>query len=199
MFIIRFFTGSVVGALTGMVVLAFVVVVVLGGVTLGLAATGSPGVCEPGGGPITLSDGASDAFKLKWTAFDASLAGGAPASVSFDESELSSRATSYLDDHDAPFDDVRVCVHDGYGEGSSTISLGGLDVDVKLKGTLDLDGAHPEANIDNIEIGNAPGWLASPLERLVNRALDDQLDDIDLNHRYTPALAEGRATVDGEP
>lgn len=199
MFIIRFFTGSVFGIVTGVLLTLVVLVVLLAGMTLALAATGGPDACTPGGGPIIIDDANSAAFQEKWDALTETLDGGGSASTSFSESEISSRAQSYLDKHDAPIHDVRACVHDGYGEGTGTLSFLGLDVKFRVKGTMDLSGAHPDAQIDDYEIGNVPGFVTGALDMILSQAIDDQLGSIDLRHRYAPTLSEGTADIAGEP
>ena len=173
---------------------AFIVVVGL------LAFTGSPGDCSPGGGPITVSVTTSEAFKQKWDDFNATLDGGSPTSVTFNESEISSRTDAFLRENDAPFSDARVCIHDGFGEAMASLdAFLGLDAKIKVKGTLDLTGDHPVAHIDDIEIGNVPGFISDRVEGLLEDAIEDQMEDIDLNHTYAPALTEGQALIDGQP
>jgi hypothetical protein len=199
MFLISFFTGSIIRVITGLFLMLFllfgVFVVALGA----LAATGGPGPCTPGGGPITVDAGNSSAFQQKWDALDATLDGGAPANASFNESEISSRANTYLEDHDVGFSDPRVCIHDGEGEGTATFSFLGIDIKVRVKGTMDLTGDHPSAEVDDMEIGNVPGFMLAPAEGAVNRAIDAALDDIDLDHTYTLDLQPGQAGVNGTP
>jgi hypothetical protein len=199
MFIISLFTGSIIrmffGLVAGVILLAVVFVVLIGV----LATRGGPGACSPGGGPVTVDAANSDAFQRKWDAFNAVLDGKAPASVALNESELTSRAKTYLDKHDVGFHDPRICLHNGYGEGSATFSLLGTDVKLKIKGTMDLAGAHPKAHVDSMQIGRVPGWLTAPAERIVNRALDSALNDLKLDHRYTPVLTEGNVALSGTP
>lgn len=197
MVIIRFLTGSVVGMMTGVVLILAVIMVGLSAALLALATTGGAGACAPGGGPITISAANSGAFQQKWDAFEDTLNGGSPATVSLNESEISSRAQTYFDQHDASIDDVRACVHDGFGEGTGKVSLLGFDVRFSVRGTLDLSGAHPEAKIDDIEVGNVPVFVTGAIEGVVTGVIDDQLDDIDLDHEYTPTLREGVADVAG--
>jgi len=198
-FIIRLFTGSIMGMLFGLFFGLFLLfaffVVVIGA----LAASGGPSPCTPGGGAITIDQANSDAFKSKWNAFSKVLDGGAPASLSLNESEVSSRADTWLRDNDVPFSDPRVCIHSGSGEASSTFSFGGLHVKIKLKGTLELTGAHPKAHIESMEVGRIPSWMAAPVESLVNRALDSALGDVKLEHKYAPALTPGQAALAGQP
>ncbi|MEX2247875.1 MAG: hypothetical protein WEC75_14465 [Dehalococcoidia bacterium] len=200
MFFIRFFTGSIIGIISGLLFSVLMLFIFLAIVVVVLASTGGPGDCDPGGGPITVSTANSDTFKQKWDGFDAILDGGSPSSVTFNESELSSRAVNYLEEEeDTPFKDVRVCVHDGFGEATGRLDLLGIDVKIKLKGTVDLTGEHPDADIDKIEVGNVPGFMTGSIETLVNRAIDAVESDIDLDHPYTPELTEGSAVIAGQP
>jgi hypothetical protein len=198
-FIIRLFTGSIVGMIFGLFTGVAVLFLVFAGLLVALAATGGPDSCTPGGGPTVIDASQAAGFQGKWDALTATLDGGAPASTTFTESELSSRADQFLEERDAPLKDPRVCLHDGYGEGTATFAFMGFDAKLKIKGTMKLDGARPEAEIDSITIGSIPGFLTAPAERFVNRALDDVLDDVDLDHKYTPTITEGQVALAGTP
>ena len=197
----RFFTSSplgiIVGAVFGLVFIVIVFVVVVGA----LAFTGGPGDCTPGGGPIEVSAANSEAFQQKWDGLDATLDGGSPASVTFTESEIASRADQFLTvEEDTDFSDVLICIHEGFGEGTAKVSgFLGLDVRARVKGNVDLSGDHPVAQIDDIEVGNVPGFLVDPFENLVEDAIDEALDGVNLKHTYAPALSEGQAQIDGTP
>ncbi len=199
MFIIGFFTASAIRAVSGIILLLFLLfgafVVALGA----LAATGGPSPCTPGGGPISVDAGNSASFQQKWDALDLTLDGGAPAAASFSESEISSRADTYLEEHDVGFSDPRVCIYAGEGEGTATFGFFGLDVKVRVRGTMDLTGDSPKAKIADMEIGNVPGFMLAPAESAVNRAIDAALDDVDLEHSYTLDLQPGQAGVNGSP
>ncbi len=199
MFIIGFFTGSIIRMISGLILLLFLLfglfVVALGA----LAASGGPSPCAPGGGPITVDAANAASFQQKWDAMDLTLNSGTPASAQFNESEISSRADTYLEEHDVGFSDPHVCIYDGKGEGTATFSLLGIDVKVSVRGTMDLTGDHPKARIDEIEVGNVPGFLLAPVEGAVNRAIDSALDDIDLEHSYGLQLTPGQADVNGTP
>jgi hypothetical protein len=199
MFIISFFTGSIIRMIFGFVLLIGVLFVAFVVAVGALAATGDPGECEPGGGPISVDAVNAASWQQKWDAMVLALDGGQPSSATFTESELSSRADEYLRDHDVGFENPRVCVHDGSGEASATFGWLGIDINVKARGTVDLTGDHPDAEVEEMEIGNIPGWMAAPVEGLVNRALDAALDDADLDHDYAPVLRPGEATVSGTP
>ena len=201
MFLLSWFTGSVLRIIIGAILAVVAAAVIFAGINVILAFSGGPGDCTPGGGPITVSGANAQAFQDKWDAFDAQLDGGAPSSVTFNESEISSRADQYItDETDVDFKNVRVCIHDGFGEGTGTLGvLLGVDTKVKIKGTMDLSGDHPVAKIDDIEIGNVPGFITGAIEGLVEDAVDEVVKEIDLKHTYTPTLTEGDARIDGQP
>ena len=198
---LSFFSSSPLGMAVGAILTVVVAAVIFAGVNVILAFSGGPGDCTPGGGTITVNDANAQAFQDKWDAFDAQLDGGSPSSVTFNESEVSSRADQYITgETDVDFKNVRVCIHDGFGEATGTLGvLLGVDTKVKIKGTMDLSGDHPVAKIDDIEIGNVPGFITDAIEGLVEDAVDEALEEIDLKHTYTPTLTEGEAQIDGQP
>jgi hypothetical protein len=198
---LSFFSSSPLGVAVGAIVTVVAAAVIFAGINVILAFSGGPGDCTPGGGTITVNDANAQAFQDKWDAFDAQLDGGAPSSVTFNESEVSSRADQYITgETDVGFENIRVCIHDGFGEATGTLeAFLGLETKVKIKGTMDLSGDHPVAKIDDIEIGNVPGFITDAIEGLVEDAVEEALEEIELKHTYTPTLTEGEAQIDGQP
>ena len=200
MFIFTFLAKSWLGMVGGLLMAALVLAIAFVVVAGVLAFSGGPDPCTPGGGPITVNVATSEVFKQKWDDFNAVLDQGASTSVTFNESEISSRTDTFLDDNDAPFSEARVCIHDGYGEATASLdAILGLEAKIRVKGNLDMTGDHPVARIDDIEVGNVPGFLTDIVKRFVEDAIENQLDDIDLEHTYTPSLSEGQAQIDGQP
>ncbi len=198
---LSFFGSSPLGlALTAIIVILIAAVIFIGANVI-LAFSGGPGPCTPGGGTITTTAINADSFQQKWDGFDAVLDGGSPSSVSFTESEVTSRADRYIrDETDVDFVDVRICIHDGFGEATAKLeAFLGLETKVKIKGNLDLSGDHPEALDLEIDIGNVPNFITNAIEGFVEDAVDEALEDIDLSHTYTPTLTEGNAQIDGVP
>jgi len=196
-----FFGSSPLGiALTAIIVIV-IAAVIFAGVNVILAFSGGPGACTAGNPPITVNAANAAAFQQKWDAFDAVLGGGSPSTESFDESEVTSRADQYISDEtDVDFKDIRICIHDGFGEATGSLeAILGLETDVKISGTLDLTGDTPVAQIDDIEIGNVPGFVTNAIEGFVEDAVDEALENIELEHTYTPTLTEGEAQIDGVP
>ncbi len=200
---LKFFWSSPWGIAIGITTTIFVAVVIFAAVNTILAFSNGPGQCTPGGGPIPVNAANAEKFGQKWDDFDAVLDGGSPSSVTFSESELSSRADRYFTEEQAlDFRDVRVCIHDGYGEATGTLdAILGLQVEVKLKGTMDLTGDTPKTEIDDIEFGKVPGWLIDLTDAILGAEddIDEALKDIELKHTYTPTLTEGQVQIDGVP
>ena len=179
-----------------------VIAVVTFGIAIAiLAFSNGPGACIAGGGPIIVDDANAASFDQKWDALDAVLDGGSPSSDTFNESEISSRADQYFRKEKAlDFRDVRVCIYDGYGEATGTLdAILGLQVEVKLKGTMDLTGDKPKTDIDDMEFGKVPGWFVDVTDAILGTDIDEALEDLELEHTYTPTLTEGQAQIDGEP
>jgi len=198
---LSFFGPSPLGIAITAIIVILIAAVIFVGVNVILAFSGGPGPCTPGGGPITINAANADGFQQKWDGFDAVLDGASPSSASFDESEVTSRADQYFrDETDVDFVDVRICIHDGFGVATAKLeAILGLDTEVKVTGTVDLTGDTPVAQIDDIEIGNVPGFITNAIEGFVEDAVDEALEDIDLSHIYTPTLTEGNAQIDGVP
>ncbi len=196
-----FFWTSPVGIALGAILAVIVAALIVAGISVVLAFSGGPGPCTPGGGPISVTVANAATFQEKWNSFDEILDAGSPSSVTFNESEVSSRADQYITrETDVDFEDIRVCIHDGYGEGTAKLNaILGLSTEVRVKGSLDLTGDSPVAQIDDIEIGNVPGFITGTVEGLVEDAIDEALEDINLKHTYTPVLSEGQAQIDGQP
>ena len=94
---------------------------------------------------------------------------------------------------------IRVCIYSGFGEVTGKVDTGVADAKFKVKGTVDLIGDSPKANFDDIEVGNVPGVVLSPLESIVEEAIQELLDDVTLKHSYTATLQGGSATIQGAP
>jgi hypothetical protein len=200
---LNWFTEAPLRAVIVIIASFFGAVIVFGVVMSALAVSGGSGQCTPGGGPITVSGANADSFDQKWDEMDAILDGGSPASITLDESEISSRADRYFrDDTVLDVSDVRVCIHDGFGEATGTLeAVAGLDAEVSISGTVDLSGDAPKIKIDDIDIGNVPDFLIDVTDTIfgVESDINGALDDITLKHTYTATLAEGQVQIDGTP
>ena len=166
-----------------------------------LAIVGSPGACDTQGRTVAFSPEAAGSFQGKWDQLNATLDAGQVSTIVVDESEATSRAQLWIEEHDAPISDLLLCFNTGGGSASAKVDIPFFpgDVDVLVRGTLLLTGERPEAQIDDIEMGGLPGFLTDIAERFVNRVIDDQTEDIILTHDYGLAFGEGAATISGQP
>jgi hypothetical protein len=199
MFIVRFFTASPLGIAVGAITGIFTLIIIAAIVIFGLAIAGGPGACTPGSGEIVVSAANADSFDQKWDGLDAILGAGSPSSIDLNESEITSRADLFIEEESGDIGNVRVCVHDGFGEVTGDVGFAGVDVDFKVKGTVDLSGDKPVVQFDDIDIGNVPGFITGPFEGLAEDAIEELLEELDLDHTYTPILTEGVATIEGQP
>jgi hypothetical protein len=195
-----FFTGSPLGIIIGIITSLVMILVVLVLITGALAVTGGPSACTPGGtAPIENTPENAAAFDTKWDQMDAQLDGGTPASVTLTESEITSRANTFIDEQGGDIADVQVCIYDGSGAATGEVDLLVGSAKFKVTGTVTLTGEHPVAEFDDVEIGNIPGAIVDPLTGTVEDAIQELLDDITLKHTYTVELQPGQAVISGTP
>ena len=190
--------GRIIFSVLGLIVLA----AAASGTLFGLAISGGPGDCEPGGAEqIIVSDTMSDAFQEKWDQFQGTLDAGSPATVTFNESEVTSRAVVWIRDEGGPdFDDGRICIHDGFGEATGTLRGIGLDVEFKVTGSVELTGSRVIVRIDDVDMGNIPDPLLRPFEGEAEDPIEEGLDDFGIaEHTYTLTLTEGSVLIEGQP
>jgi hypothetical protein len=211
--------------ITGIVVTLIglgVLVAVIGAVTMvALATTGDVG--QANGCRSDVADAAgnhevrgvnndstlSDAWQAKWRDFDAKLDAGQSASVSFTESESTSRSARYLDAKEAPLRDLIICFHEGEAEASANVDLpvlaelpgvGGMfHTNVLARGTIDFSGAKPKIVIREIKAGNLPADAAERLKGQIEDLVNDRINDLNLQHKHTPVFSEGSITINGTP
>lgn len=203
--------------------IALCVVAALAGVVVLTALAVAGDVDDPGGCRSAVAntagghevrgvnnDGAlADSWQAKWEAFDDKLDAGQSASVSFTESEVTSRAQRYLDSKEAPVKDIRVCFHNGSAEAIATVDLpiladlpgigDSLDTKVHATGTMDFSGATPRIVITEIEAGNLPAEATERLKGRVEGVINDRLDDLFFQHEHTATFTEGSAEISGQP
>ncbi len=166
-----------------------------------VAIAGNQGTCQTEDRPVTTSIQLASQFQDKWDALDAALEAGQPASASFTESEVTSRADLWLEERDAPIDDILICFGDGIATASAKIDIPFVpgDIDVLVSGTLILTGDIGDADVDKIEVGGLPDLLTELVEDFIDNIIEDQTDDLELDHAYTLVFTEGEVTVNGLP
>jgi hypothetical protein len=166
-----------------------------------VAIAGSPGTCADESRPITTSIQLAGQFQDKWDALNVALDAGQPASANFSDSEVTSRADVWLEERDAPIDNVLICFSEGTASASAKIDIPFVpgDVDVLVSGTLILTGDVADADIDKIEAGGLPDPLTDLVENFIDDVIGDQTADLELSHDYTLLFTEGQVTVSGVP
>lgn len=166
-----------------------------------VAIAGSPGTCEDENRPITTSVQLATLFQDKWDVLEAALDAGQPASANFTESEVTSRANLWLEENDAPIDDILICFGDGTASASAQIDIPFVpgDIDVLVSGTLILTGDVADADVDKIEVGGLPDLLTDLVENFIDDIFEDQNEDLDLDHSFSLLFSEGQVTVSGLP
>ena len=179
-----------------LIVLAPLVIIVVSSL---LVFNGSPGTCG-GGRQISAEPLLAFAYDQRWLAFNAQLINGLPATLNVTEDEATSRADLFLAQSNAPIDDLRVCMVDGGGDINGKIDTPlGPDIEVRVKGSVDLSGRHPDANIDSIRIGAMPAVVTRPFHGLVSRIIDNEMERIELDHRLDVNIRERETTITGTP
>ena len=157
--------------------------------------------------PVSRDDTYAQTFQQTWDSIDEQLTAGATeVTLGFSESEVTSRASAFLDERDAPVHDLVVCFHDGYAEARATVEvpgasdlplIGGLfDTTARVKGTLDLAGEHPKLVITDLNAGRLPGFVEDELRSNVQDEVNKRLDDLVIRYDYTSLVfTEGTATI----
>ena len=186
----------VLAAVGGIVGIAALLVVL----TVLAAFAGSPGGCDSGGREVEVSPALAQQLQAKLDKFDEQLDAGQAASFTFDESEATSRGQQFLEDVNAPIDDLKVCFNpEGPSASGELSAVLGLDVRVKVSGDVDLSGEHPRVDDLDIDVGGVPGFITGGLEGLIKDVINDQLDHIDIDHQLSITFGEGTATLSGQP
>lgn len=179
-----------------LIVLAPVVIII--GSSL-LVFKGSPGQCG-NGRQIDADPQLAFSYDQRWLGFNAQLISGLPATLTVTEGEATSRAALFLAQSNAPIDNLRVCMVNGGGDINATVDTPfGGDIAVRVKGSADLSGRHPDANIDSIRIGAMPAVVTRPFHGLISRLIDREMDRIELDHRLHVDIREGQTTITGTP
>lgn len=160
---------------------------------------GSPGACGGGRG-LNTDPALAAAYDERWGAFNDQILRGLPASIAVSEDEATAKSRIFLALTGAPIDDVRICFNEGGGDVNGTLSTPfGGDIAVRLRGTVDMTKATPDAKLTSVRIGALPGFVTKPFDRLISRVVDDQLEQIILFHDMTAEIHEGEAVITGRP
>jgi hypothetical protein len=187
-----------IAALLGILVLATPIAAV---VFFFLAITGSPGTCNTEERTITTSFQFAAAYEEKWDGLEAALDTGQAASATFSESEVTSRASVWLQEQDAPIEEIMICFGDGTAAASAKIDIPFVpgDINVLARGSLILTGTVADSELTDLEVGGLPGPLTDLVENFINNVIEDQTEDLDLDHSFMLTFTEGAVTISGVP
>jgi hypothetical protein len=182
----------------------FLVIIIFG---IGLAAvlmlTGKPGICDNPPlrvgrdlDPAPSSDLAAQ-LDARWDQFSADIKS-QQAVFQATESEVTSRARQYVDDEDVPVEDVFVYYcGDGKGQLAGRVDVAGLGANFVATGTLVLGGEKPVVEIDSVDVGNMPGFVADAVLELL---LDADARRLELDENLLDfSIADGLAELTGGP
>jgi hypothetical protein len=163
-----------------------------------LIFTGNPSSCVDR--QIQPSTAARQALRDQWDAFEADAASG-KATITFDETGVTSRGVEYIDEKDLPLEDLQVhFCPDGLGEARATVKGPGLNVHVLLRGTLDLSGNKPRIDVREIKAGNLPNLFGGTDWIINNVVKKGNADILDVNpHLLSLEIKDGSATLTGGP
>lgn len=179
-------------AISGFVFIG-VVLVALG---VFLVVTGSPGTCSDREiAPISAAVAAQ--LDDRWDQFSIDIASAA-SSIGVSESEATSRARQYVEDEDVPVEDIRVYFcDDGNGQLAGKVKAIGIDVDFVVTGHLDLSGEEPVVELDSIDIGNMPGFVADTVFGIL---LNDDARTLELDENLLGSeISDGLIRINGGP
>lgn len=157
------------------------IVVVIG--VAGLIYTGTPKPCVDR--QVSVSNQDRLEFQNKWDGFKL-RASSATTSETFSESRITSRGVQFLEDEEIDLENLQVFFcKEGYAEATVTIVGGGPDIELLVRGTLDLSGDFPLIDIEKIQVGNLPGFLR--LGSLAN-SIDDDAKILETNVNLTAII-----------
>ena len=121
--------------------------------------------------------------------------------VTLTESEVSSRLVEILERKDAPVEDVRVHLcPEGYAEVTGKVKRLGMEVDVLVRGDVEVSGSVLTVNVMDTEIGGLPGGLSGGwADRVVEEVIRNNglyVIDIGVNLESVE-IGDGYVTITG--
>lgn len=166
-----------------------------------VALFGSPGSCADEDGAVPFDPLRAAAFQQKWDQLNDTLNAGQVSAATFAENEVTARAQLWVDEHEVPVTNLAVCFSADGGAASGKVDVPFFpgDVDVLVRGTVDLRGEQPEVIIKDIKMGGLPGPVADFLKGRIDELVEDQTEDLPLRHDYGVAFGEGEVTISGQP
>lgn len=185
-------------------------------INIGETAAQMESACHPPGSGESESRAAVDSpeavarFQEKHDFLVATLQNGAPeAVIPFDESEVTSRANAFLRERDAPVQNVIICFYEGEAEARANVRIEKLarlpligslfDANVRVRGTLHLEGEHPQLVIAELKAGYLPGVITGELKYELEDIVDERLRSFTIERRYSVTFHDGLAELRVQP
>lgn len=172
---------------------AAVVIVALGAF---LVVTGSPDACTDREiAPMSAAVAAQ--LEERWDQFSMQIATAA-STIDISESEATSRAREYVEEEDVPVNDLRVYFCGG-GEGqlAGQVEAVGIDADFVVTGHLDVSGPRPVVELDSIQVGNLPSFVADAVFDIL---VSDDARTLELDENLVGSeIGDGLIIISGGP
>lgn len=160
---------------------------------------------SPGLRDVTTDPSLAQKWQERWDSFLYQVETGQGIGVTFEESEMTSRATQWLAAEDIPLKRVTICFYDGEAEARATAEvpvvsdiplLGGVfETEVRARGAIDMSGEHPRIDITELDAGALPGLAASLVEDDLEGLVNDQLAELTLSRVYDVTFRETQAEI----
>lgn len=155
---------------------------------------------------VTSTETLAQQWQQRWEALQTLLASGQAGLITFDESEVTSRANQFLRERDAPVKDVVVCFHEGSAEAwakadvpvlSDVPLIGGVfEAHVRVAGTVVTIRPPLRIVIQEIDAGRLPGAATDALRDRLQDAVNSRLEGQTLDYPYAVRFSEGRVTLE---
>ena len=131
-----------------------------------LVLTGGPKPCVDR--TVAPAPAPNAALQANWNDLIPRVGAGEAVALSVTEEQATMLAQGHLQDKDVPVEDLQIVFcPDGTTEAFGKVTIAGLSSDVLVKGTLDLDRAQPQVEIESIKAGNLPSLVAESLLDMV--------------------------------
>ncbi len=183
----------------------FVAWYLLGGGSGGDGCQAADGSASAPARRVTSTEALAGQWQQRWEALPALILSGQATSITFDESEVTSRANQFLREKDAPVKDVLICFHAGSAEAKAKADIpalsdvpliGGLfEAHVRVAGAAVLSGPNPRIELQEIDAGRLPGAATDALRDRLQDEINSRLAGLTLDYPYAVTFSEGRVTL----
>lgn len=158
-----------------------------------LVLTGAPRPCVDRS--VSPAPQPNEALQANWNDVVSRVKAGEAVALSLTEEQATTLARDHLRDKDVPIEDLQVVFcPDGTTEAFGKATIAGLSSDVLVKGVLDTERDRPRVEIEAIEAGKLPSFVAERLLSMVWDSEEARTIPIDLSV-YSMEVSDGEAVV----